>query len=375
MNANDFKLILELENSNDISANIKDKIFLLLKIVNHTLYTHLINKLKNIINDDFHTVTKIDLRIVDSSTLKGGLSENITPKIHKKWKESVKQNLIIINKDDNNKLFKFNTMLSEKDTIPLFKSGTFTSVYIIKKYNSDNRDTVDKNYILRCYEINKPIHILDDQKIIDEYINFYQYLIKIYYYGHIFLDENKWEYIITDKYYRAYEDKELLKNKEKFKYLKNIVILLDELYKKNLYINDLKITNIGWKNKYDLIPIMIDYDEFTLLNINKCINDRSTYLPPYDLFCVPNNFNKFSIGGLANIMENLAIKYTPIKKTESTLNRGKEIDTNDLIKSLNILKKDYYEKDFKYIPYEDTLDYSEILAVLNYLEANKYVIN
>lgn len=38
-------------------------------------------------------------------------------------------------------------------------------------------------------------------------------------------------------------------------------------------------------------------------------------------------------------MEHLAIKYTPIKKTEKTLNRGKEIDTNDLIKSLNILKK------------------------------------
>jgi hypothetical protein len=208
----------------------------------------------------------------------------------------------------------------------------------------------------------------------DEYKNYNKYLIKIYYYGNIFLDTNKWEYIITDKYYIAYEDKEVLKNKERFKYLKNIVILLDELYKKNLYINDLKITNIGWKNKYDLIPIMIDYDDLTLLNIDTC-NYRTTYFPPYELKCEPNNFNKFSIGGLANIIEHLAIKYTPIKKTESTLNRGKEIDTNDLNKSLNILKKDDDEKDFKYIPYEETLDYSEILAVLNYLETNNFVMD
>jgi len=371
MNSNEIELIQELQKSNDISANIKDKILLLSKMNHDNLYTHLINKIKNIINDEFHTVIKIDLRIVDSFTFIGGLSKDITPIIQKKWKESVKQNLIIINKDDNKKLFKFNTMLSEKDNIPLFKSGTFTSFYIINKYNNN------KDYILRCYTMNDLKHILDGKKIKEEYKSYDKYLIKIYYYGHIFLEQkNQWEYIITDKYYRAYEDREKLNNKNKFRYLKNIVILLDELYKKNLYINDLKITNIGWKNNYDLIPIMIDYDEFTLLNFNDCIYEKSTYLPPYELMCVPNNYNKFSIGGLANIIENLAIEYRPIKQTESKLNRGKEIDTNDLDKSLNILKissTDFEIKNFKYIRYEDTLDYSEILAILNYLEA--YVIN
>ena len=396
LSINDEQNIIDnLNDSNKINATISEKIKLLYKL------TDLINKnisidsnmklhelLKDNINFEFPQKIKIDLNIISpAQNYYGGLSRTIYIPINTLWNDN--ENKLVIVDPKNEILMTFNTELSDITSIPLLASGTHTAVYEINKFDNIKK-TIKKNikYILRCYTANKNfIHMCDDKKIIKEYEKYEKYLIKIYYYGNIKLNnkiydvKHPWDYIITKKYNTDYR---LLSNKQKFIYLKNIVKILDEFILKNLYWADLKIANVGWEYNNEMNPILIDYDMNTILNVNQKNDTTSTYKPSYKLSVglEKNNYDKFSIGGLWDIISNLNIKFNKnnyiYNDTKIFPNITINVDTTstfNFLKSLNIKGYQYDNppKESEYLNYDNIPTYDIILKILNSLESNNYI--
>jgi len=392
----DEQIILDnLNNNNEIESTISEKIKLLYKLTDLINQNKSINSniklhelLKDNINLDFPENIKIDLNIISPNhSYYGGVSSDIYIPINKFWKHN-KNKLVIVN-PKNEILMTFNTESAEISNIPLLASGSYTAVYEINKFDNITK-TVKKNvkYILRCYTAQKDfIHMYDKPKIIKEYEKFKEYLIKIYYYGNMKLDNkiydiNKpWDYIITKKYNTNYR---VLSNKQKFKYLKNIVKILYIFVLENLYWSDLKIANVGWEYNNEMSPIIIDYDTYTILNVNQKIDSMSTYKPSYKLSgdLEKNNYDKFSIGGLWDIISNLDIKFNKkeftYKDTTIFPNLNIKINTRSTYNFLKSLKiKGYLHddppKESEYLNYDDIPTYELILKILNSLESNDII--
>lgn len=388
---NEQQIIKNIDDLSKSSVKIPDKIILLYKLSNlihDPVYSpELYQKLKNSINNDINNFVqfiKMDLFITpalkDNQYL-GGDSCHIFEKIKEKWDSS--PNKLVITNNKKEILFTFNTTEIKKlEEIPLFGSGTFTAVYVINKFNNLNME-IDKSidYILRSYINDLPVHMMDSIKIQDEYKRYKKNLIKVYYYGNIFLNDIKqeWDYVITKKYNINFM---LLTNRQKFIFLRNIVILLQKFYENNEYWNDLKIDNVACDDIFELNPIIIDYDESTILNFNKKISYSSTYLPAYKLSTgtETNNYDKFSIGGLYDIINSLRVDFKLVTmpypaNTKFTIDTT---NTKTFLTGLNIIgyawNLDVLKRPAN-LPYDSIPLYTDILGVLNWLDLNNYVID
>ena len=133
----------------------------------------------------------------------------------------------------------------------------------------------------------------------------------------------KFNYVLTKKY-NVYSKKtpSILKNKQKFDLVINLLELLQKMYEKKEFHADLKIENIGWNDKMEVI--LIDYDEDTIVAINtgyiylKSKLDKPFYqiiktsiIPPYIINIDQKEIEKYdmySIMGVSNIIFNLEFK-------------------------------------------------------------------
>ncbi len=228
----------------------------------------------------------------------------------------------------------FYFMYSSNARTPLFRKGTYTAVYKIIKADSVEKYFDGKIYILRIYERDLKTsvdHMFNSVKIQTEYKLFSKYLINIYNYGVI--KRINFDFVITDEYYTVgYDenyrnfDASMLTNKMRIDYIYNVVEMLNILYMNKHVHTDLKLINIGWNNYEELTPILIDFRN------RKFIRDRygyiqsfyvaTTYPPEY----ISNNpltpleqYDMYSIGGLADIIDRLPIKYKVIDETSRQL--------------------------------------------------------
>jgi len=294
---------------------------------------------------------------IPPASLYGGDSNNIWPVINRKWK--ILKRLGVRGKINPNVNFII-IAKNEKNQAPILGRGTYTAVYQIS--NALNKNDANK-YILRIYERNldiAPVHFMKTTKIMKEYSNYSNYLIKIFYYGEFKIRDNEFKYIESnsnqenDTYInlptiknfnfdytitKLYNIPSLgtdnyvnnLSNLRKFIFLYNNVVMLKKLADKNEFHADYKIANVGWEDEAKLNVILIDYDDETIqeaLSINKkfktnsmgIVNDfyfASTYIPEYLsdgkggilTKCTPAQFIKYSVGGLYMIIAHLNIKF------------------------------------------------------------------
>jgi len=184
----------------------------------------------------------------------------------------------------------------------------------------------------------------DNPKIHKEYKLFNKYLPRIYYYGNFLTSNNvTYHYTIT----KLYNDFPLINNKiiipkmlsntDKFVFLYNNIVMLNDLSKYNYTHFDYKIANIGFEiENNEISVILIDYDESTLQelsqnnpnfvfdnnnNVTTLLNTGVTYFPewiskkdnpnPYyfDYLLPIYKFHKFAVVGLFYLIAKLDIKF------------------------------------------------------------------
>jgi hypothetical protein len=224
------------------------------------------------------------------------------------------------------------------------------------------------------------------------------------------LKDYAFDYTVTKLYnIPKYNDQYVitnLTNLQKFNFLYNNIVMLKKLADNNEFHADYKIGNVGWDNTDTLNVIMIDYDEDTIqeatvknrmLHLNKqnkqnkvdIIYFSSTYIPEYlkninectlpdnskrvGYPCVipnytPEQFIKFSVGGLHTIIQTLDIQYnTSLINIPTTLSINKRgisnLDTNNLENSLNLNN----------INYDLIPTYVEIIELFDYIRNKNYI--
>jgi hypothetical protein len=341
---------------------------------NNVVYNNPLSENNNILNRPIPSLVKTDLTLYNLNNTKGGYSDVIIPVVNKQYKRGYTRMI-------NNKLnlnFEFVDLV---DKI-LYGAGTYTAVYKIKDINSSINDpnVIDDIYILRLTVITNNDHIYDDPKIKKEYDLFNKYLPKIYYYGTLFIDNpygDKYHYTITKVYidFQIVDDTvvipNILSNTDKFVFLYNNVIMLNDLLMSNYTHFDYKITNIGFEineltKSIDII--LIDYDKNTLqelsidndsFNINKydetyvidSINIPTTYIPPYlsnkdndkpyifDYKYTIKEFDKYAVFGLYYLIITLDIKFK-----ENMLSLYSIPQYNILINNYNLNNTIYLDK-------------------------------
>ena len=365
------------------------------------------------INNDIWKGKEVELQLYIPQI--AGESENIWPLITKNWKKN--KILGIKSTVDSTINFLFVPNNIDKNDEPILGRGTFTAVYQLK--NEHNQKDLTK-YILRLYERDLQIsnkHMMYNIKISSEYEKYKNYLIKNYYYGEFKIYENEFEYIVNEhnqdldmykflpnmkqynfdyiitKIYNTptfdnYYNVTGLTNIQKFTFLYNNILMLDNLAKNNSFHADYKIANIGWENPEKMNVILIDYDIDTIQSIDstnkKIVVDTngnvssllfpSTFIPEYikrnnGILSVPiQQYIKYSVGGLDQIIKTLNISYTTqFVKLPSTLATGGKIyvlNLEDLSTSLHLTSKNY-----------DTIPtYSEMLVILNWIFISKLVV-
>jgi hypothetical protein len=295
---------------------------------------------------------------------------------------------------------------------PILGRGTFTAVYQLKNVNNP-KDTT--KYILRLYMRDltiSPKHMNFNNKISSEYTTYNKYMIKNYYFGELKIKDNNFtydsnkdifniipetlkdynfDYVIT-KVYQTPLFNNLgyvteLSNQQKFKFLYNNIVMLDELQKNNCFHADYKIGNVGWESSDKMNVILIDYDINTIQNVNESnpkikINDNkivvnisfpSTYIPEYlkhgdGIKAIPlNQYIKYSIGGLYNIFKVLNVQYNfDTLEIDFLSNRNITIlDSKDIGNSLHLTNTNY-----DLIP-----RFSEIKNVFDMLIKNRQIKN
>jgi hypothetical protein len=342
-----------------------------------------------------------------------GESSNIWPLISKNWKKNNILGIRDIHNSNINFLFVHNNQ--GKIDEPILGRGTFTAVYQLK--NEVDKSDLTK-YILRLYMRDTHIsekHMVYNEKIINEYNLYRKYLIKIYYYGDLKIIDQEFKYnnnrnmnldtykfkentqkmynfdhIITKVYNTPTFDDTYhvigLTNIQKFTFLYNNLVMLYDLHNQKSFHADYKIGNVGWDDNTKMDVILIDYDIDTIQHVDNLnhkfiihngyvtsIKFPSTYIPDFikdgnGIKSVPlEQYRKYSIGGLHNIMQVLNIEFTE-KEIELPVDlvsaqKIKKINTSQLGKSLNLLTKDY----------NDIPEYSEMLAIFGWLYLNKKV--
>jgi hypothetical protein len=343
-------------------------------------------------------------------------SEDIAKKVHEiyvpKMKNFIQDIKFVNDKKIQGRLFNFSIEPFNKGKLiePLYNSGTYTAVYIIKDEHNRINDSIDNKYILRLYDRITGINMFNDTKIKLEYEIFNEFLSKIYYYGSIpsikfrMLSEgttksyykNIIDYNITKKY-NMFNEKTLLTNQQKYDFLLSNLDMLHTLVSNNYIHTDYKLTNVGWEDNENMNVILIDYDYNTLLELNenksnlfKKINKNinldvdnmvSTYIPKYlssnsfierkNIFDI-NEYNKYSVGGLINVIENLNIEYNFNKLISEN---PPFIDMNDPM--LNIYKLDGTNICLSLRLYSDTYEfiptYEQLLNLFIYLGRNGHI--
>jgi hypothetical protein len=351
---------------------------------------------------------------------KGGEADSIWPLISKLWTEKKSLGIRSIDKSKN-----LNYIIEPKNIgnidEPILGRGTFTAVYKIKNILND----FNTEYILRIYERDlklSPYHFMYNKKIMNERIFYNNYFYRVYNFGELnmthkkfsFLnnedgektdkyifsnkDKNyKFDYIITKTYNTPIYDKNYniinITNMQKFLFLYSNISMLNKLYLNQAFHADYKIDNVGWEDNEKMNVIWIDYDDGTIQkarndndNFNLITNNvknyyfTSTYIPEYlkninydegkDFDEDTNNtikqmplaaYNMYSVGGLANIIYYLEIKFTKNKiilPPNLYFKQIKSINTNKLSTSLYL---DNTNLDL--IP-----TYEDMLKILDYIK-------
>jgi hypothetical protein len=243
-----------------------------------------------------------------------------------------KKKLEFINNDENININVQNPFPSRNE-IPLLGKGSFTAVYLVEMKG--------EIYILR---ITQPdgIHLLYTDSCMDNYKNYKNNLMEIILHGNIQFIKNKnlrvydnflqknisiknfnFNYVLTKKY-NVYSKKtsSILTNEQKFNLILSLLELLQKMYEKKEFHADLKIENIGWNDKMDII--LIDYDEDTIVKIDSGYlfltsqKDKNFFeiiktstVPPYIRNLDQKDISKYdmySIFGVYNIIGHLQFR-------------------------------------------------------------------
>ena len=338
----------------------------------------------------------------------GGSANEIWPLLSMKWSEGAVRKLGIRGKTDRTVDFEIVGKNLSKQSAPMFARGTYTAIYEMK--NTNPSDT--QGYILRIYKRESRTHLVDDPKIESEFKKYSDNLIKIFYYGTIDINSGQFalgsdtdekgnisnyfkigtkqlnynfDFIITKKYntlqLSGYPEVIInadFTNVRKFEYLYENVVMLEKMQADKIFHSDYKPPNIGYDNP-NTKPVLIDYDFTTLLlatNPNIYQNNggyidfifpTSPYIEPEYIknkqvsyiTRYPELFIKYSVGGLAQLMESLKIRFTTgfITLPVSLQTRGIKIITTNLVASLQLNNTEY----------ENVPRYSEIKAILDHL--------
>jgi len=333
-----------------------------------------------------------------------GVSDDIWPVLTLYYSRYGKK-LSITGKKDKLNIFTIIPFNIGNQTEPILGKGTYTAVYMIKDVNSKINDGTGK-YILRIYtrdQNNTSNNMFDYEKVKNEFVIFSRFMAKIYYYGSIYEPEKiiplskngyPFDYNITKVYNTLSQEKiKLLTNIQKIKFLLQNIKMLDILASNNYIHCDYKIDNVAYENPDEMNVILIDYDITTLQqlvttnrlikfypdNNVKTIYVSSTYPPVYISNYEPLQFpinvsfklplfywNKYSIGGLVQIINSLNIEYnfnTILIPNE--LSNGKVTYlTPDRITDFLRLNDTNYDN----IP-----TYTELYKIFTYLIDNNYI--
>ena len=281
------------------------------------------------------SLIKVDVKLYDPSS-KGGRSKDIIPIIENEYNLG---NHNFKNNDPESNINVDFTIVKSIDKI-LYGAGSFTAVYKIKDNNKTINDpnVEDNIYILRLTIQDNNTHMYDNPKIHKEYKLFNNYLPKIYYYGILYANDSKmtFNYTITKLYYDFSIDENtnqiiippILSNKDKFVFLYNNIVMLNDLNQYNYIHFDYKIQNIGFEIENDDIKvILIDYDEKTLQelssdNPNFKLDENTGYIYFENITYTPalipqwiekvkkiGYFAKFANAALLNIIFDLDIDF------------------------------------------------------------------
>jgi len=341
-------------------------------------------------------------------------NQNITIGVRQKDKNSLNPyNYKIIPIENIEKKYiitKYGKELVNINQTPLFAKGTFTAIYRLENL----RNKFDKTkYILRIYNRNielymrdniPSMHLLNTPKIKKEYELFSKYLIKIYHYGSIMINDDIYDYIITHEYNRTIDN---LTNKERYTLLCNNIIMLNDLYKHKLFHADYKLANIGWDDNYNII--LIDYDYGTIQEASKYnkqfnldkkgrvkgyqfstthpldllkVNRNDPGVPKYRI--KPKYYDKFSLGGLAYLIYYLNIKpnirkYRLDRNGESVIKIPSNLIANQEIEIIYISNTDpsifpnslnLFDENYDKLP-----TYDDLLKILFYIANKKFIKN
>jgi len=374
-------------------------------------------KMSNIVTPNSWKGRKIDIELYKPQS--GGVANEVWPLLNIELLKGTVRKLGVRAKTDNSVNFEIVGKNLDKQIGPMFARGTFTAIYEMKNVNP----TDPQEYILRIYKRESATHLVDDAKIGLEFSKFRENLIKIFYYGTIDINSNEFslgetkdskgninsyireagirkynfDYIITKKYktlQMGVAENVInpdLTNLDKFKYLYENVIMLDNMQKEKMFHSDYKPANIGYDAPAigdlspNTTPILIDYDFTTILRANDptIYGNVGGYIdfnfpttpfiePEYIknrkveyIITYPDIFIKYSVGGLARLINSLNIKLT-----ESFITLPPEIQvrnikfvTNDLVTSLKLNNTEY----------ENIPRYQEIINILNYLYIQKRI--
>ena len=292
------------------------------------------------------SLVKLNVKLYKPSS-RGGYAKEITPIINDEYnlgKHNFKNNDIFSN-------IKIDFTIIKSMNKILYGAGTFTAVYKVKDNNLSINDpnVKDNIYILRLTTQDKDMHMYDNPKIHKEYNLFNKYLPRIYYYGNFITSNKTYFYTIT----KLYNDfpvinneliiPKILSNTDKFVFLYNNIVMLNDLIKQNYTHFDYKIDNVGFEMENNQINvILIDYDSATLQELNRynknfkidynnnvtnVYNTAMTYIPAwlsrnenpgrvvFDYPAPVVKFDKFAVAGLLNIIQTLNIKFK-VKKLE-----------------------------------------------------------
>jgi hypothetical protein len=288
-------------------------------------------------NINLPSLVKIDVKLYNPLS-KGGYSREIIPIIENEY------NLGNYNFKNTSLNLDF-TIIKFMNKI-LYGAGTFTAVYKIRDNNLSINDpnVKDNIYILRLTTRDNSKHMYDSFKIQKEYKLFNKYLPKVYYYGNFLTSRNTMYYYTITKLYNDFPVinnnitiPKILSNIDKFVFLYNNVVMLNDLSKYNYTHFDYKLSNVGFEiEDNEINVILIDYDESTLQKINRSNqnfilddnqnvitidNTSMTHIPEwlskpenrnpiiFDYRLPIRKFDKFAIGGLYQLMLNLSIQF------------------------------------------------------------------
>ena len=241
----------------------------------------------------------------------------------------------IIKTLDNNYIFKFNDTNNQHEYGSKYLGkGALTAVYGISliEQKPENKFKIPLKYkddlILRIYENTedeldiKPdididgIDVYNDAqtKIINMWTThkrlFPINIIDLFLYGAITLNgEYVGYYTITRKYFTDKKIK-ILDIKDKLTYLKNMYTFFKDLDENNYTYRDIKMANVGTDDELNFI--VLDYDQYTILNEDEINNLKTEYTirftvgtyPPIYIIEQGSDFNyKLTyLGGLLDIL-------------------------------------------------------------------------